>query len=91
MGLMKEKMAKSDFNRNIALEILERLGIIEICEVCGYYTAIDELTSEVYAKATAIAKKEYSITDFELFHDSLKSVYDESGIESIEEHIDSEH
>ncbi len=72
---------------SIAKEILAELGVIEICEICGYYTRNRELEKSDYAKATEIIKNRYEIDNYKLFHSVLKSVVDECTYESIEDHI----
>ena len=93
MGHMKEWAIKQDGLRDIAKALLHRIGIIDVCDGCGYYCSMRELTNDDYAIITSIAKKEYNLKDgdFKDFHAVIKAVYDESGVETIKEHLEISH
>lgn len=93
MGHMKELLAKTEELRSIAKTLLQRTGVIDVCDFDGYYVSLRDLTSDDYAIITSIAKKEFGLekSDSKAFHAAIKAVFDESGVESIKEHVEAFH
>ena len=87
MSLTKREIEKRDELSKTAREVLARLGVIEESDIYNYYSRKKELTNDIYALATNIVKKEKKVDDADLkeFHSFLKVIYEESGIESVQE------
>ena len=79
--------------RDFTMEVLKDIQAIEFCPAeDGYYHGLIECSDELYALATNKAKEiKPDFNDFKLFHECIKSIMSECGIDTMDEHMNNVH
>lgn len=84
---------KREEYENMVKQALIQMGYLKECPSCGYYYISNTLDSTIYGRVTNYFKEQEMDNkyDYTIIHSIIKKLFDESGFETIEEHINANH